>query len=173
MKTATTEIEDKVDQLLIVLDKDIQHIVENLSRLNDLRGLVVKRDDVSLYKLLESIKSESNSYKENELKRQSLREELAIASNCSLKQMTLSRLEAELSGEKKAEVAERKTKLQTLAEKLKKELLSTTMLLSDCARFNSMLLKSVFEFGQAGTITYSPKGSAERQTNSAFVNLQF
>jgi len=173
MKTAAIEIEDKVDQLLIVLDEDIRNIVETLSRLNDLRCLVVKRDDVSLYKLLESIKSESKSYKENELKRQSLREELAIASNCSLKQMTLSKLEAELSGEKKAKVTERRTKLKTLIEQLKKELLSTTMLLSDCARFNSVLLKSVLEFGHAGTITYGPKGSAERQTNSAFVNLQF
>ena len=173
MKTATIEIEDKVNQLLTVLDRDIQHIMENLSKLNDLRGLVVKRDDISLHKLLERIKSESNSYKENELKRQSLREELAIAANCSLKQMTLSRLEAELSGEKKAEVAERRTKLQTLAEKLKKEHLSTTMLLSDCARFNSVLLKSVLEFGQAGTITYNPKGFTDRQANSAFVNLQF
>jgi len=173
MKTATIEIEDKVNQLLTVLDRDIQHIMENLSKLNDLRGLVVKRDDVSLHKLLERIKSESNSYKENELKRQSLREELAIVTNCSLKQMTLSRLEAKLPGEKKAEVAERRAKLQTLADKLKKEHLSTTMLLSDCARFNSVLLKSVLEFGQAEIVTYNPKGFVNRQANSAFVNLQF
>ncbi len=173
MKTTTIEIEDKIDQLLLVLDKDIQHIVENLSKLNDLRGLVVKRDDVSLHELLESIKSESNSYKENELKRQSLREELATVLDCSLEQMTLSRLETELSGEKKAEVAQKKTKLQTLAQKLKKEHLSTMMLLSDCARFNSVLLKGVLEFGQAGTITYNPKGFAKHQASSTFVNLQF
>jgi len=173
MKTATIEIEDKVDQLLLIIDKDIQHIMENLSRLNGLRGMVVKRDDVSLRKLLESIQSKSNSYKENEFKRQSLREELATALDCSLEQMTLSRLEAELSGEKKREVKWRRIKLQTLAEKLKKEHLSTTMLLSDCARFNSVLLKSVLEFGQTGTVTYNPKGFANRQARSAFVNLQF
>jgi len=173
MKIAVIEIEDKIDQLLTVLDNDIRHIMENLSRLNELRSLVVKRDDASLHKLLETIRSGSNTYRENGLKRQSLREELAIAANCSLKQMTLSRLEAELSGEKKAEVAERRVKLQTLAEKLKKEHLSTTILLSDCARFNSVLLKSVLEFRQAGAITYNPKGFTDRQANSAFVNLQF
>ncbi len=172
MKTAVIEIEDKVDQLLIVLDRDIQHIKDNLSRLNELRSLVVKRDDVSLRKLLESIQVESNSYKDNEVKRRLLREELAIVSDCGLEQMTLSRLETELSGEKKAEVAQRKTELQTLAEKLKKEHLSTAMLLSDCARFNSMLLNSILELGQASTVTYGPRGSAERQTNSAFVNLE-
>ena len=173
MKTATIEIESKVDQLVGVLDEDIRYIQENLSRLNELRSLVVKRDDTSLRKLLESIQSDLNSYKDNELKRRLLRKELAIAFECGFEQMTLSRLEVELSGEQKAEVAERKSKLQTLAEKLKKEHLSTAMLLSDCARFNSVLLKSILELGQAGTITYSPKGSAERQTNPAFVNLQF
>ena len=173
MKTAAIEIEDKVDQLLVVLDSDIRHIRENLSRLNEMRSLVVRRDDVSLRKLLESIQSESNSYKDNELKRRLLQEELATAFDCGLEQMTLSRLEAELSGPKKAEVARKKTKLQTLVEKLKKEHLSTAMLLSDCARFNSVLLKSILQLGQAGTITYNPNGSAERQTSSAFVNLQF
>ena len=173
MKTATVEIEDKVNLLLVILDKDIQHIMDNLSRLNDLRGLVVKRDDISLHKLLEVIKSEQNSYRESELKRQLLREELAVALNCSLKQMTLTRLEAELSGETRTKIAERRTKLQILAEKIKKEYISTTMLLSDCSRFNSVILKNILEFGQAETITYSAKGSTEHKTNSAFMNFQF
>lgn len=172
MKTAVIEIEDKVDELLFVLDRDIQHIQDNLSRLNDLRCLVVRRDDVSLHKLLENIKTESSSYKTNESKRRLLREELAVISGCSLDQMTLSRLEADLSGEKKAEVAQRKTRLQTLTRRFKKEHLSTMSLLSDCARFNSMLVKSVLEFGRTGSITYSRKGYAERQDNTAFVNLQ-
>ena len=92
MKTATIEIESKVDQLFGVLDEDIRYIRENLSRLNELRSLVVKRDDTSLRKLLESIQSDSNSYKDNELKRRSLRKELATAFNCGFEQMTLSRL---------------------------------------------------------------------------------
>ena len=167
------EIEDKVDQLLIVLDKDIQQMQESLSRLNEFRSLVVKRDDAGLGKLLENIQSESDSYKCNELKRQSIRKELAITLDCSPKQMTLSILEAELAGEKKTQVAERKAMLRLLAGQLKKEHLSTSLLLSDCARFNSVLLKSVLEFGQAGTITYSPKGFAKRQANSAFMNFQF
>ena len=173
MKTIAIEIEDKVNRLLVVLDRDILHIEENLSTLNELRGLVIKRDDLALSKLLESIKSELNSYKDNELKRHTIREELADALDCSFGQMTLSRLEADLPEEKKAEVTARKTKLQTLAEKLKKEYLSTAMLLSDCARLNSALLRGVLELTQAGTITYSQNGSAKRQTCSTFVNLQF
>jgi hypothetical protein len=37
MKIATSQIQDKLDELLVVLDRDIQHIEKNLSRLNELR----------------------------------------------------------------------------------------------------------------------------------------
>jgi len=172
MKTADIELEDKVDELLFVLDRDIQHFQDNRSRLNDLRCLLVKRDDVSIRKMLANIQAESSSYKTNELRRRLLREELAVISGCSFDEMTLSRLEAELSGEKRSEVAQRKTRLQTLTREFKKEHLSTMSLLSDCARFNGMLVKSVLEFGRTGTITYSRRGHAERQNSTAFVNLQ-
>lgn len=173
MKTETFKLEEKVSQLLAVLDRDIQNIHINLSRLNELRSFVVKRDNASMQKLLEGIQSESNSYKENDSERRRLREELANILGCSFKEMTLSRIETKLSAEKKNEVTERKIKLKTLAEKLKKEHLSTVMLLTDCARFNSMLLKGILELGHARTITYSPKGLAERQSSSAFMNMQF
>ena len=86
--------------------------------------------------------------------------------------MTLSRLETESSGEKRAQVAERRIKLRALIEKLKKEHVSTMMLLSDCARFNSMLLKSFSQLGATGEITYSPKGSVQRQINMVVVDAQ-
>jgi sugar-specific transcriptional regulator TrmB len=173
MKTSAIEIEDKVDELLAVLDRDIQHIQESLSRLNELCRLVVKRDNTALGKLLESVQTESDSYKCNELKRQSIRRELATAFGCSLEQMTLSVLEAELTEEKKAQVAERKAMLRLLTNQLKKEHLSTSLLLSDCVRFNSVLLNSIFEFCKAGTVTYDSNGFTKRQTDSGFVNLRF
>lgn len=194
MKTAAIEIEDKVDpvraprledsglqekvsngvdDLLVVLDRDIQHIQESLSRLNELRSLIVKHDNTALGKLLESIQTESDSYKSNELKRQAIRRELATVFGCSLEQMTLSMLEAELGGEKKAQVAEKKAMLKVLTEQLKKEHLSTSLLLSDCARFNNVLLRSIFKLCKTGTITYDASGFSKRQTDSGFVNLRF
>ncbi len=164
---------DKIGELLVVLDKDIEHIQETLSRLNELRSLVIKRDDVSLGKLLESIQAESDSYAANELKRQSIRKELAIAFGCNLEQMTLSRLEDELPEERKAQVTRRKTKLRSLTKELKREHLSVALLLSECARFNNLLLKSVFDLGKTGMVYYNSNGSTKRQTDTAFVNLQF
>jgi len=173
MKAAAVVVEDKVEELLVVLDKDIQHIRESLLRLDELRGLVVKRDEAGLSKLLESIRVESDSYRSHELKRQSLRKELAAALDCNFEQMTLSRLETRLSEEKKTQVAERKNKLRSLIAELKKEHLSTAMLLSDCARFNRLLLKSIFDLGNTGTVYYNCNGAAKRQGDTAFVNLQF
>lgn len=172
MKATVIAIQDKVDELLVVLDKDIQHIQDSLSWLNELRSLVIKRDDTALSKLLEGIRAEADSYAANELKRRSVRTDLANALGKSYEQMTLSALEAALPKEKKAQVASRKTRLRTLIEELKKEHLSTSLLLSDCAGFNNMLLRTVFELGETGTVYYEPNGTTKRRTDTTLVNLR-
>ena len=171
MKATAIGIEDKVDELLVVLDKDIQHIQESSSRLNELRSLVIKRDDATLGELLESIQAESDRYAANELKRQSIRKELAIALGCNVGQMTLSRLEATLPKERKAQVTKRKAKLRSLTNELKKEHLGTVLLLSECARLNSLFLNSIFNAGKTGMVYYDSNGNTRRQTGTAFVNL--
>jgi hypothetical protein len=172
MISTATEIEDKVDELLTCLDKDIQHIQESLSLLNRLRSLVIKRDDVGLNKLLEIIQAESNSYRRHESNRQSIRNELANALGCNTEQMTLSMLEVRLPKEKKAQVIQKKAKLMSLITELKKEYLSTALLLSECARFNNLLLKSIFDLGNTGAVYYNSNGAIKRQTDIAFVNMQ-
>jgi len=172
MKSTATEIEDKVDELLACLDKDSRHIQESLSQLNKLRSLVIKRDDAGLGTLLKIIHAESDSYINHESKRQTIRKELANALGCNTEQMTLSALEASLPKGKKAQVTKKKAKLMSLIEELKKEYLSTTLLLSECTRFNNLLLKSIFDLGKTGTVYYNSNGATKQQTDMAFVNLQ-
>ncbi len=172
MRTTEVEIENKIDKLLVVLEEDIRQIEESLLRLNELRGLVVKRDKTYLSKLHESNKNESDSYRKNELRRQLIRKELAAAFGSSIKQMTLSRLEEVLQEEKKTKIAERKAKLKLPTEELRKEHSGTVLLLADCARFNSLLLKSIFDFGNSPTVYYNADGSTKRQRETAFVNLR-
>lgn len=173
MKTTAVGIEDKVDKLLVCLDKDIQHIEQNLSQLNELRGLVIKRDDVALGKLLEGIQARADSYKNHELYRQSIRKELASAFGCNPEQMTLSVLEATLPKAKRIQITQMKAKLRSLIEGFKKEHLSTALLLSECARFNNLLLKSIFDIGKTETVYYNSNGATRRQSDMTFVNLQF
>ena len=173
MKTVEITIEDKVDELLGVLDNDVRNMQQSLSRLNELRSLVIKRDDAALGKLLESIQPDLDNYKANELKRCLIRKDLADAFGCEIKQMTLSTLHGRLSDPRKTHVAAKRTRLQELAKELRKEHLGTMLLLNDCARLNSALLRSVFDIGRAASITYNAGGAPKRQTETAFVDLKF
>jgi hypothetical protein len=167
------DMEKKADELMAVLDKDARHLEQSLSRLTELRSLVIKRDDAALGRLIDEIRTESDHYTANELKRQSIRKELAIALGCSFDRMTLSKLEPHLPQAKRTQVARMKTRLASLTKDLKKEHLNTTLLLSECARLNNMLLNGIFNSGGTGGLVYNADGAARRQTDKAFINLQF
>ncbi len=173
MKACANTIESKVDQLLGVLDEDIRYIHDGLLQLNELRSAVIKRDDAALNRLLSTIRAKADSYAANESNRQALRKDLANALGCNVEQMTLTKLASRLPIEKKAQVASKKVELKTLINELKKEHLSTSMLLSECARFNNLLLRSIFDLGKTGTVTYRANGAANRQMDGTFVNLRF
>lgn len=166
------KVSNGVDELLMVLDKDIQHIQESLSWLNELRGLVIKRDYEALSKLLQTIQTEADSYAATESQRLSLRKDLANTLGCSVKQVTLSALEVALPEEKKIQVKDRKIKLKGLIEELRKEHLSTVLLLSDCARFTRQFLKALFDLGGKRTVFYSPNGATRKLTETTFVNMK-
>ena len=172
MKAATAPIEDKVDQLLVYLDRDARHIQESLQQLNEMRRLVIKRDEAALGRLLENIQGASDCYKDYELNRKSIRKELADRLGCNVEQITLSALESCLPEAKKDRVTQMKAKLRSLTAELKKEYLSTALLLSECARFNNMLLKGIFDLGKTESIHYKSNGETRRHIDTAFVNLQ-
>lgn len=172
MKEPAMAIEDRIDELLAILDTDIEHVQDSLTRLNELRSSVIKRDEVALCRLLENIRAETDSYAANESKRQAVRKDLAKALGCKIEQVTLSELEHRSPEERQAQLTERKVKLRTLIKQLKKEHLSTAMLLAESARFNRMLLRAIFDLGKVSPVTYSPDGQAKQQTDMALVNLQ-
>ena len=170
----TGEFEKLVDDLLSVLDEDIRLMETALSHLDGLRGLVIKRDESCLRALLETIESGRKFYVANESKRQEIRQGLAAMLGCSLEEMTLSKLlvSAELVSAKRAgagrasatsrqiAISERKTKLKALVDKLRREHLSTMMLLSECARLNKLLLLGIFGSSDERIgVTYTAAGN--------------
>jgi len=172
MKATAAPIEDKVDQLLVCLDRDAQHMQESLQQLNEMRRLVIKRDEAALGKLLENIQGASDGYRNHELNRKSLRKELAESLGFDIEQMTLSALESCLPEATKDRVTQMKTKLRSLSSELKKEYLSTALLLSECARFNNLLLKGILGLGKIESVHYKSNGETRRHIDTAFVNLQ-
>lgn len=172
MKATAAPIEDKVDRLLICLDRDAQHMQESLQKLDEMRRLVIKRDEAALGKLLETIQGASDDYRNQELNRKSIRKELAESLDCDIEQMTLSALESCVPETRKNQITQIKTRLRSLSAELKKEYLSTALLLSECARFNNMLLKGILGLGKTESVQYKSNGQTRRNIDTAFVNLQ-
>jgi hypothetical protein len=172
MKAIVVDIEEKIDELLNCLEGDIEHIENSLLTLDKLRGFVIKHDKNALGKLLEKARNASTKYRIHERKRQQVRSKLAKLLNCSGKDITLSNLETVVSDQKKGLVVQTKIKLNTLTRKFLKEYTNTAMLLSECTRFNRLILKSIFNFGNTDAVVYDADGTAKEQNQRAFMDLQ-
>lgn len=163
----------KVDELLAVLDEDIRHLEAHLSHLEELRGLLIKRDDAALGRLLIDIRQQGDAHAVNERRRHEIRTELAGLLGCNDAQVTLSTLQASLADPRRQAVIDRQAKLKSLVQRMKREHTLTSLLVSDCARFNRSLMGAFFGLGHSGGMTYGPSGAARAQTDASLVSLQF
>ena len=171
-----TAIEELVDEMLDCLDIDIEHIQQNLSYLNELRTLVIKRDDTGLKQILDNIHAKSESYKEHELMRQTIRKKIADILGCNITQVTMSMLETKLEVTKRNLVKVKKEQLKSLVEIFKREYTGTIVLVSECARFNRLLITSIFNLGKTGSVVYDANGTINKRRDnnkSWLVNCNF
>jgi len=166
-------METTIQALLEVLDEDIRHVETVLSRLEALRALLIKRDDAGLEKLLEDIRRQAETYAANGQKRQSLRNDLAAHFGWNERDVTLSRLQGQLTGPSRAALMGRQARLKSLIEQLKREHTLTTVLLADCARFNRLLMQALFGVSGKGNMTYSPTGAAKHPSDMPLMSLRF
>jgi hypothetical protein len=173
MTGQTIELTQKTEDLLGILELDIDRIERTIQNLDNLRVLVVKRDEKGLACLLEIIQSESQVYSHNEQKRNQLRKEMAEIIGCPLESMNFSALKKHLSQPGLIEqVGDRQMKLRNMVTRLKKEYVSTVALLSDCARINSALLKCIFGRGRGNLVCYNSTGEISRQNDAAFMSMR-
>ena len=179
MVSPTGEI--KIAALLKVLDADIRHLEVALSRLDLLRSLLIRRDNAALEQLLGDIHEQAEAYRAIEQERQQLRRDLAVELGCTERELTLSRLQKELTGPTASEaqrrrgavVAERQARLRSLVGQLRREYTLTGLLLRDVARLNRSLLRAFLGSGGRGCATYSPTGAAQRDPGAALMSIQF
>jgi hypothetical protein len=164
--------ERKVTALLEVLDADIRHVETVLSRLDALRALLIKRDDGGLECLLEDIRRQGEARLAHERQRQALRGELAAELGCRGEELTLSALQARLTGPSRTALAARQARLKTLVQQLQREHTLTMVLIADCARFNRSLLRAFFGLVGRGNTTYRASGVAQPPSGAALMNLQ-
>ncbi len=172
MNGHTMVLSQNVEYMLHVLERDIVHIEQTLSYLNDLRGLVIKRDEQNLGRLLEEIRNEAQEYSANEHHRRMIREQLARLFGCKTGELTLSVLRTRIDEPAKSAIAERQDRLRALTQRLQREYMTTAALLSDCARINSRLLKIVFDRSRTGPVCYDSQGTTARESDATFMSMR-
>lgn len=171
MKTLSLEFDNYIMPLIDVLESEMEHISFTLEMLDQLRGMVIKRDDKSLNLLLEKARLKIEKYAAIENRRQMIRKELARIWGCETKEMTLTRLIQILPPERSEQVRQTKEKLEHLLSRFQAEHLSTFMLLSECSRFNEIMLSALLN-GRRDESTYNRQGSMNRDVKQNIMNLQ-
>lgn len=171
MRSMDIELKNLVEELLVVLDEDIEHVGVMLGRMDQLREAVIKRDETFLRDLLEAIHDESQIHERIELRRDDVRRRLAEIMGCGEEQMNLSLLCENLEPVMRQTVAEKQSELKPLVEKLNREHILTSMLLKECARLNSMMLRGIFTNSDS-SITYNSRGDASWRAHRELVNCR-
>jgi hypothetical protein len=172
MSEQTIEFSLKVRDLLDALQRDIEHIERTISYLNEIRGLVIKRDEQGLGRLLDTIRTEAQEHSANEQNRRLIREDMAELLDCRPEKLTMSVLQRRADGLAKEAVAETQRKLKVMVARLQREYAATVSLICDCSRINSHLLKVIFERGSAGVACYDSSGQMKRRPDAAFMNMR-
>lgn len=78
-----------------------------------------------------------------------------------------------VSEEMRPKVAQRKAVLEQLIGKLKTEYAATALLLSECSRFNRLLLDSIFGSRGKGAMMYNASGQTQQHNGGGFITMQF
>ncbi len=164
---------DAVDALLELLDTDIKHLETSLRWLDELRIAVVKRDTDAMDTLLERIRARAADYAAIEQQRRALCGVIARDLGRDPGEVKLTDVECCLTGLRKTLLAEKRTRLRTLAERLRSRYQATAGLLADCARFNRLLLDRIAGLLASNPLTYRCDGSTGRSGTGALVDVRF
>jgi hypothetical protein len=173
MNTTMTQLSERIDELLRILERDIEHIEQSVEQLDELRTLVIKRNDSGLNELLGQIHVQSQQCAQNQQMREQVRDQIAVALDWPLEHVRLGKLQEVLPEHQAARVAQMRQRVIEAVGRLRREHSGTSMLLADLARFNGMILNWILEAEQGRGVTYDARGGRSRSGNVAFVNLQF
>jgi hypothetical protein len=173
MSTTALDVERGVLALLIILKQESEAMALVETWLSQLQERVMQRDESALEGLLKEIQTKQRPMPELERKRQQIRLELAGVFGLPFEEMTLTRLKGLLEGELQNQVSRMRDQLKSQTQALRVQHRGTVMFLADCARFNRLLLNSVFANAHQDVTTYNPRGNAEHKRTSDLVNMQF
>lgn len=172
MPTVGYRLNELIDELLSVLADDVTHLEQSIERLRKMREHIIKRNENDLRSLLEEIQQAATGYQQVERRRAEVRGKIADLLGLGRESLTLTRLRDCLDEPLSLRVWERQGHLRELAEKMQREHSVTLMLLHESARFNSLLLRSIFGQGTEA-VTYTARGESRRQGTNGLMSYRF
>lgn len=154
-------IEPLVDELLAVLDEHGELLELKRSQMQELSAALLASDDSATEILLQQIEQAQRTEALLDGRLASLRDALADAFNCPVGEFKLARLIEELPSDMAAAVDARRQHIAEEVLKFRRQHLETAMLLSECARFTTLLLDCILPSGKT-VITYGVNGADQQ-----------
>jgi hypothetical protein len=171
MTAAVMDMSDLVRDLLAVLDEEIALEEAATTQLEGLSDAVFGRDRSVIEDLVDQSMDTHARFAAAELRRQGLCEAISAALGWPAGRLTMTRLVRELPGEAGRALDERRRRLDTLVNRVRRQHIRTAVHLQECARVNQMLLVRLFPQMESTTV-YGSGGESHPRRGGSLVDAR-
>lgn len=159
MMPQTPSPRDLIGQLMDLLDEEIQVLDLRCEQLRRLSQYLAGRDEEATEQLLDEIERTQQAQQQTDARLAENRASLAEALDWDQGELKLSHLIDALPGPIGIAIAQRRERIIELANSLTHENLRASMILTECAHLNQLMLQAFLPSGSQVT-TYGNGGSA-------------
>jgi len=168
---SASDVDARVSDLLTVLDEEIRLLDLRRSQLEALSVAIVERDDDRLEVQLDEIQQTAALQADVDVRLENVRRGLAGDLAMPPEQLKLHVLADLFEGRRRAEIESRRRRIIDLAERLQRQHMHTSVLLSECARVNRLLLDALFPQGK-GVDTYGSDGQERWRPETGMIRAE-
>ena len=163
-------IEPVVEELLVVLDDETELLEVKRSQLADLSKTLLRNDNEAVEVLLGQIEQAEETQVLLAGRLQTLRETLAEAFGCDLKEFNLAWLIDRLPRPRALALIHQRQKVSGKVDEFRKQHMQTTILLTECSRITGMMLDSLTPSG--AVVTYDADGSDRWRAEAGLLDME-
>ncbi|MFP3937100.1 MAG: flagellar export chaperone FlgN [Phycisphaerae bacterium] len=171
MITETPQITETLAELLEVLDEEIAVLSDRLEQMELLSSAIAHRDDDAMEPVLDQMEQTQSRQQQTDTRLAKVREMLASLTGIPAGELRLWRLVRELPEPASGKIASRRHRLVELSDTLRRSHLRTVLLLAESARFNRLLLETMFPAGEPVT-TYDSGGTDHWRPDTGLVDTE-
>ena len=160
-----------IDELIKMLDREVDLLDLRCVQLAGLSRASIERDDETMESLLTEIENTQLRQESTDREMDALRRGLAGLLGWPVARTRLGNLAEVLSGPRREAVAARRTCIAALIEQLRRQHMSTALVVAESARINRMLLESLCPQSRRVT-TYGVGGESSWRPDAPLVDVE-